>query len=284
MADPDFLRDTNIAVFGLGLMGGSFALAVQPYCRGVFGIDPDPEALADAKMSGIFSAVSSEPSQLVTHVDLVVLAAPVKVIIDLIMRLPDWLSGKAMVLDLGSTKESIVMAMELMPERFDALGGHPMCGKETSSFKNAEATLFKGHPFILTPLKRTSPNMLRLTEQLIDRIGAYPLYLDPTTHDYWVSATSHVPHLLANCLAAITPVEAAPLIGPGFRSSARLAASSSRVLLDILQTNRSNILEQITTFDQRLQVIKNMLERQEYLELEEVLKKGSKQYYDLVRK
>ncbi len=111
------------------------ALAIQPFCQEVFGIDPDPDALAEAQKSGIFVAVSNEPASWLPQVDLVVLAAPVKIIIELITRLPGWHPGKVMVLDLGSTKGTIVGAMESMPERFDPLGGHPMCGKETASFK-----------------------------------------------------------------------------------------------------------------------------------------------------
>ncbi len=245
-------------------------------------MDPNPEAIADARNSGIFKSVSPEPDSWLSQVNLLILAAPVNGIIDLITRLPGWHSGKAMILDLGSTKSAIVGAMESMPDRFDPLGGHPMCGKETSSFKSADADLFQGHPFILTPIKRTSQYMLQLTEEMIFRIGAYPLYLDAPTHDVWVSATSHVPHILANCLAAITPVEASPVIGPGFRSTTRLAASSTSVLLDILKTNRLNILSQILAFEEQLQLIKNLLDRQEYSDLEDALKKGSKQYYDLI--
>ncbi len=262
-------------------MGGSFALAVRPFCEEIYGIDPNPEAIALANESGIFKAVSMDPAPWFSRVDFIVLAAPVLGIIDLIAHLPGWFSQKVMILDLGSTKATIVEAMETMPERFDPLGGHPMCGKETSSFKNADAGLFKGQPFILTPIQRTSQSMRQLVEEMITRIGAYPLYIDPATHDLWVSATSHLPHLLANCLAAITPIEARSFIGPGFRSSSRLAASSTRILLDILQTNRLNILNQITAFEQQLREIKTLLESQDYVELADTLKAGAKQYYEL---
>jgi prephenate dehydrogenase len=283
MPDPDFLRASKIAVLGLGLMGGSFAMAVQPYCQAVYGYDPDPIASSEAWNSGIFYAVSDNPELWLNQVDYIVLAAPINGILNLITRLPGWHPGKVMVLDLGSTKEDIVGAMQSLPERFDPMGGHPMCGKETSSFKNAEAKLFEGHPFILTPLERTTQQMHQATVELVERIGAYPLYLDAQTHDLWVSATSHVPHLVANCLAAVTPTDAAPLIGPGFRSSARLAATSSRILLDILQTNRSNILTQITAFEEKLRLIKMLLEGQEYEKLDEVLLQGANHYYELIR-
>jgi prephenate dehydrogenase len=283
MTDPAFLRTSKIVIIGLGLMGGSLAQAIQPYCQKIYGIDTDPEAIEDAIKSGIFEAVSCEPMPWFSTVDLIVLAAPVKVIVDLIEQIPEWHPGKAMVIDLGSTKESIVAAMEAMPERFDPLGGHPMCGKEISSFKSSDASLFEGHPFILTPLKRTSQKMLQFAEEIIDCIGANTIYLDPVTHDRWVSATSHVPHIIANSLAAVTPSEAASLIGPGFRSSARLAATSTKILLDILQTNRLNILTQITAFEHHLCVIKNLLESEEYSELAETLDQGKRQYHSLLR-
>jgi prephenate dehydrogenase len=126
--------------------------------------------------------------------------------------------------------------------------------------------------------------MHQVTIELLERIGAQPLYLDAQTHDLWVSATSHVPHLIANCLASVTPTDSAPLIGPGFRSTARLAATSSKILLDILQTNRFNILTQITAFEEQLHRIKVLLEGQEYEKLDTVLIQGANHYYELIRR
>jgi prephenate dehydrogenase len=171
------------------------------------------------------------------------------------------------VLDLGSTKVEILRAMGALPDRFDPLGGHPMCGKERSSLKAADAQLFRGQPFAFTPLARTSAKARRLAGQLAAAVGARPIWIDAGAHDRWVAATSHLPYLLASALSASTPPECAPLVGPGFRSTSRLASTSPEVMLDILITNRSNLLEALSRFQARLDGLERWLESGDWPEL-----------------
>jgi prephenate dehydrogenase len=179
------------------------------------------------------------------------------------------------VLDLGSTKQQIAAAMERLPSRFDPLGGHPMCGKESSSLQNAEAGLFQGAPFAFTPLRRTSPRALAFAEEIAREIGAAPVWLDPETHDRWVAAVSHVPFLIANVLAYATPGEAAPLVGPGFRSTTRLAVTPTPVVRDILATNRENILESLGRFRELLEELEGILASGDEAALVEKLERGA---------
>ncbi|MDV7397364.1 prephenate dehydrogenase/arogenate dehydrogenase family protein, partial [Arthrospira platensis SPKY1] len=116
-------------------------------------------------------------------------------------------------LDLCSTKTEILAAMDRLPANFDPIGGHPMCGKETSGLENADPAIYREAPFAIVPLERTSPAALALTGELIQTIGARPLLLDPATHDAWTAATSHFPYLLTAALVLSTPPDAAPLIG-----------------------------------------------------------------------
>jgi prephenate dehydrogenase len=281
MDEPGFTLDRRVAIVGLGLMGGSLAMALQGKCVSLVGIDCDPQALSLARQLKIADQVSSQPGELLPGVDLVILATPLRAILTFLKELPALHPGKAVVLDLGSTKEEVVEAMQMLPERFDPVGGHPMCGKETSSLVNADGRIFRGASFAFTPLVRTSPAARDVANRLAQTIGAKPLWIDSQTHDRWVAATSHLPYLAANALAHATPPEARPLVGPGFRSSSRLAASSPGIMLDVMATNRSNILASMEQLHRQLEKIEAMLARGDWDCLEEILSGGAECYRKL---
>lgn len=236
------LAESHIAILGLGLMGGSLAYALAGKCDRLSGVDPDLQILELARSSGLFEHVCRVPEEITSPVDVWILAAPVGAILAILEDMPGWQHQAGIVIDIGSTKARITAAMQLLPERFDPLGGHPMCGKETGGFASAEAGLFSGTAFSWCRLERSSERAIQLACELTALLDAQPLWLDPETHDRWVAATSHLPYLLANALAAATPLEAAPLVGPGFRSTTRLAGSPPEMMLDVLLTNREHIL------------------------------------------
>ena len=272
--EPGFFTRARVAILGLGLMGGSLALALRGQVAELIGIDPDAQTLALARELHLADRLSASPAGLLEYADIVVLAAPVRVILSLIEALPDLHPGAPVVLDLGSTKKEIVECMAGLPARFDPLGGHPMCGKERSSLAQAEAGLYRGAPFALVPLPRTSPRARSAAEALALAVGARPLWLDALEHDRWVAATSHLPYLLSSALAACTPLEAAPMAGPGFRSTARLAAQPPALMLDILATNRQNVLGALRRLRNRLDLVDQLLEDEDYPALEGLLAEG----------
>lgn len=259
MAESDFLSASRLAILGLGLMGGSLAMALRGRCASIFGIDPDPRVLSLASERKIADRVSQDPADLLPEADLIVLAAPVRTIVRLLGDLPNWHPGPAVVIDLGSTKVEITAAMAGLPEWFDPIGGHPMCGKERSSLAYADERLFVGAPFALTALARTTSRARSAALQIVQACGAVPVWLDAVTHDAWTAATSHLPYLAASALASITPTETSALVGPGFRSTARLAAASPGMMLDILITNRANVLAGLAEYRRELVRIENLL-------------------------
>jgi prephenate dehydrogenase len=176
-------------------------------------------------------------------------------------------------MDVGSTKSDIVKEMEKLPERFDPVGGHPMCGKEKLTLENAEGSLFQDATFTLTPCQNTSTNARHFANQLAQTIGATPFWIDAATHDRWTAATSHFPYLVTAALTLATPVDAAPLVGPGFRSTTRLAATPPSMMLDILSTNRENILESLDLFKEELDQIRTLLENNDQDHLLTLLKR-----------
>jgi len=270
-----FLERACVAILGLGLMGGSLALALRGKVGRLIGIDPHPPTLELAAQMQLADDLSATPEGVLSQADLVILAAPVRAILQLIEALPGLHPGAAVVIDLGSTKQDILQRMARLPERFEPLGGHPMCGKERSSLAEAEAILYQGAPFAFVPLPRTTARARAAAEALAGAVGARPLWLDEWAHDRWVAATSHLPYLLASALAACTPPEAAPLAGPGFRSTTRLASQPSGLMLDILATNRKNVLCALRRVHARLDLFEQLLEAEDYAALQGLLEEGA---------
>lgn len=280
--DSGFFTGIRIAIIGLGLMGGSLAMALKGKCAALLGIDSDPATLAAAKNMRLMDALSSSPADLLPQADLVVLATPVNTILQLLADLPDLHPGSALVIDLGSTKARITAAMQSLPERFDPVGGHPMCGKEHGGLLHADARLFQNAPFAFTALPRSSDRSREIAEQLAQAVGARSLWLDAEVHDQWVSATSHMPYLIANALAASVPVECAPLAGSGFRSASRLASTPVGMMNDIFMTNSPNIMASLQRFREQLDAMETLLAREDYATLQSLLMEGAEKHQTIL--
>jgi len=279
--ESDFLRSSRVVIWGLGLMGGSLAMTLKGKCRELIGIDSDPLVIARARELGITDRAVTRAVEGLHESDLIVLAVPVSAIIDLLASLPKLCPGPAVVMDLGSTKREVVTAMAGLPERFDPVGGHPMCGKEKSSLEHAEAGLYQGAPFGLTALQRTSDRGRMAAEALVRAAGASPLWIEPDVHDQMVAATSHAPFLLASALAQATPPSAKPLVGPGFRSTARLAGSSSGMMVGVLETNADYIRTALGRIMEVLEHYDRLLAQEDFQLLAEALGDSAECYQDL---
>lgn len=247
MDEPGFAwRDATVAIVGLGLIGGSFALALREkhVCRKIIAVDRDPETRARAAATGIETAAALDA---IAPADLIVLATPARAIIELLPRVGAQARAGAIVFDLGSTKREIARAMRTLPAPVQCLGGHPMCGKETAGFAAADANLFRNAVFALTPLERTAPQTVARIAALVETFGARPLVLDAERHDHIVAAISHLPYTVAAALMLVAAERAHTddltfaLAASGFRDTSRLAASNVAMMLDILLTNREHI-------------------------------------------
>lgn len=271
------LADLQLTVVGLGLMGGSFAAAIRGRCRAVVGVDRDPRALDIALQKGFVSRATRSLADGVAGADVVILATPVRTVLDLLGELATVARPGSLVMDLGSTKQEIVAAMERLPDHLQAIGGHPMCGKERSGIAAADANLYRGAVFVLTPLSRTSPDALVLASALVSAVGARPLILDAERHDRLVAAISHVPYLLACALthavqdAAREDPTVWEVASSGFRDSSRLAASDVTMMLDVLLTNRRAVLEALDLLERRIRDLRSRLENGPESDLREAL-------------
>ena len=252
-------RNATFAIVGLGLMGGSLALALRARnaCKRIFAVERDADVCARAVARGIVDQASADLA-LAAPADVIVLATPVRTILAQLPRLGEIARAGAIVVDLGSTKRAVVRAMDALPAQVQPIGGHPMCGKEVAGFDAADADLFRGAAFVLTPLARTAPPALAFAQSMVEAMGARPLVIGAERHDKIVAATSHLPFALAVALMA-TAVDLArdddllfALAASGFRDTSRLAASDTAMMLDILLTNRDNVADALRACSRRL--------------------------------
>jgi prephenate dehydrogenase len=267
MDEPAFtLRDATVAIVGLGLMGGSLALALRSKnaCRRIIAITSNAATREQLRVRNIADEASAELTR-ASSADMLILAAPVRTIITQLPRVGAIARAGAIVLDLGSTKREIVQTMETLPAHVQPIGGHPMCGKEKTGFDAADADLYHNAVFVLTPLARTTAQTLALAKSLAETIGARPLVLDPARHDRIAAAISHLPHTLAAALM-LTADEFAgdddltfALAASGFRDTSRLAASDVTMMLDILLTNRENVTNLMRAYSRQLNHLADLI-------------------------
>lgn len=260
------LDECAVTVVGLGLMGGSLAAALRGQCRAVVGVDSEPAAMRAAAAGGVVDHATSSLAEGVREAELVVLAAPVRTIVRLVEEVGALVGEGCVVMDLGSTKADVMAAMERLPAHVQPLGGHPMCGKEVSGPGTADAALYRGATFILTPLARTLPAALGLGSALAQAVGARPLVLDAARQDSLAATLSHLPYLLACSLVATADATTSAdpaawqIVAGGFRDTSRVAGSDVAMWLDILSTNRAPVLHAVQAFRAELERLAAMIE------------------------
>jgi prephenate dehydrogenase len=263
-AEPLFRR---VAIVGLGLLGGSWGLALKKagFTGRIVGYARRAETRAQALAEGAVDEGFADVTEAVRGADLVILATPVAAILDHLARLQPHLPVRALITDVGSTKRRICeRAAELYDQRPLFLGGHPMAGKERSGLANADARLFENARYVLTPVKpeHLDDERVQAFRALVAAIGARPFTSDPAAHDLAVAYLSHLPQLLSSGLASLMeekedlPLE---LAASGFRDVTRLADSPYSVWRDICLTNTENIQRALDALIQKLEFIKDHL-------------------------
>jgi len=279
----------RICVVGLGLMGGSLALALRlarrlaipprPFHLTI--VDTNPKTRSAAGRIADF--VSDDLALGVEKADLVVLATPVRTIVSVLNQLPQLRPDGCMVLDLGSSKSDICQAMDNLPESFQAIGGHPMCGKEVAGFGAATPDLFRQQTFILCPTQRTTPALETVAQQIVTDVGANPLVLPPALHDNMVAVVSHLPYMVAAALmrnaAQLGDERLWPVSSSGFRDTSRISGTDPRMMLDILLTNKTAVLQQIAQYQTQLADVAALIEAHDEVQLFQWLSETQQAYW-----
>lgn len=189
----------TVAIFGVGLIGGSFALAIRKagFQGRIVGVSSDETIRAALALGVINEALPAREAA--GQADLLYLAQPIHRIVDSLAELNAWVKPEALITDAGSTKQAIVDRASQVISRAQFLGGHPMAGRERRGVEAAEADLFQGRPYALTPQSASELESPVAREFLrwIPRLGSFPVIMSPEEHDRTVAFTSHLPQLVS---------------------------------------------------------------------------------------
>jgi prephenate dehydrogenase len=267
MAAP---RLGRVAVIGVGLIGGSFGLALKRAgaCEEVVGVGRDPANLRVALERGAIDRAETDPAQAVEGADVVLIATPVAQIASTFSRIAASLQPRALVMDAGSTKQDVVAAAraQLGARVAQFVPAHPIAGAEHSGAAAARADLFEGKRVVLAPLDENPDHLVRRAEEAWAACGARVYRMSAGEHDAVFAAVSHLPHLLAYALVHELSgrEDAARLFGyaaGGFRDFTRIASSHPEMWRDICAANRVALLAEMDRYASKLAAMRVLVDR-----------------------
>ncbi len=276
-------RFRRVAVIGVGLIGGSFALALKAAkaCAEVVGVGRSRANLDAALSLGAIDVATGDVAQAVRGADLVLVATPVAQFAAVFRALEPVLAADALVTDAGSTKRDVVAAAraQLGAKVAQFVPAHPIAGAEHSGAAAARADLFRGKRVVLAPLPENAPQSIERIAGAWRTCGARTSNMSPDEHDGVFAAVSHLPHVLAFALVndVAERANAAQLFGyaaGGFRDFTRIASSHPEMWRDICIANRDAVLEELRRFGSQLESIRALLAAGDAAGLEEVFAKA----------
>jgi len=260
----------NIGVIGLGLIGGSFALAARQHISGcvLFGEDCNEE---HQKQAIEFCLIDQKltPSNY-AEMDVIILAVPVDAALERAASLLDQMNEDALLMDAGSTKDSICTVLELHPKRNQFLATHPIAGTEFSGPSAAFHDLYKAKSQILCETHKTRPDLLKWALQWFKNMEMKVQEMDPKEHDKHIAYVSHLSHISSFMLGKTVMEKEKDekaifaMAGSGFASTVRLAKSSPAMWTPIFKQNQDNILEVLKQYIDNLEEFKSLMEQNNY--------------------
>lgn len=275
----------RIAIVGLGLIGGSLALKLTEQGYTVLGISRNPATCEQALMLGAVQACGTELAQLQAfNPQVVLICTPLEQVLPTLTALLPYLSVETVVSDVGSVKQPIVgPATQLWPL---FVGGHPMAGKTTQGISSAEASLFIGRPYVLTPIAETQPQALKALQELVAAVGAKEVLTDPARHDRAVAWISHLPVMISASLIASVSQEADAVIlelartlaSSGFRDTSRVGGGIPQLGLEMARHNRQAVLANLRSYQQHLQQIETWIEEEQWDQLRQFLEQTQRDW------
>ena len=275
----------QLGLVGCGLMGASFALALQDkgLVQRVVGFSPSEGTREKALQRGVIHQAVNSAAEAVQGADLVLLAVPVSRTAECLRDIAPHLQPGCLLMDVGSTKTDVVAAARaaLGSHIGSFLPAHPIAGKAQAGVDHAEGTLYQDRALILTPLPSNTASQIEQATALWQAIGSRVHLMTPEAHDQTFAAVSHVPHLLA--FAQINGLLRQPegeaflkLAGPGFRDFSRIAAGDPTIWRDILSANRQEVLAQLAYFQAALSELEKSIENNELEALQRLISQASK--------
>lgn len=260
----------KLAIIGVGLIGGSFALALRKagLVKHIIGVGRSPQNMQCALERGVIDEIAADIASALQHADLVFLAMPVGQTAHIMAQIAPHLHANTLLTDAGSTKQDVIAAARHhlpLQNRHHFVPGHPIAGTEHSGAQAAQADLYRNKHVILTPLPETGAEAAERIGQLWQACGAQVSLMPADEHDQVLAATSHLPHILAftmmNHLNHSTnhPEDLLRFAGSGLRDFTRIASSSPEMWRDICLANREALLKQINAYQNELNSLQEML-------------------------
>jgi prephenate dehydrogenase len=253
---PIFQR---VGIVGLGLIGGSIALAARQTWPAALVIGVDQKDVLERAMVRHAIDVAADDPVVLADADLVILAAPIQQNLEILQTLPDNVASAAIVTDTGSTKREIVEAAASLQERLVFIGGHPLGGAARSGIEHARPDMFMGRPWLFTPIAGHDEAALEKLKAFATALGALPRMLSPDDHDRLLAFISHLPQLTVSALMHVVGgaagADGLSLSGRGLQDTTRLASSPAGIWKEVCATNADEIgsaLDALITVLQKL--------------------------------
>jgi len=272
----------NIAIVGVGLIGGSVAIRLKEtkFCSKIIGVDKSEKNLDKAKQIGfIDEAMTLEEA--IKNCKVLILTIPVDAILQVVPQILDQVADQV-VIDMGSTKTNILNKIKDHPNRGRYIAAHPMAGTEYSGPEAAVAGLFKGKMMVYVEAFRTDEDAFEVTDAITDQLEMRTCFMNADEHDVHTAYVSHISHLTSFALA-LTVLEKEKsqgrifeLAGSGFESTVRLAKSSPDMWTPIFKQNRENVLEVLEEHIKQLQSLHDSIASEDYDKLHKLIKRSNK--------
>jgi prephenate dehydrogenase len=265
-------------IVGLGLMGGSFSLALRGYFETVIGIDHNIEHQKDALKLGLVDKIGD--FEALTLADVIILAIPIRGIINSLKKLSEMnIKKECVIIDFGSTKQSII---DECPQniRQNLVAAHPMAGTEYSGPLAAVSDLYENKIMVVCNIEQSGEIQKKIAVDIFEKLKMRVKYMDSKEHDRHAAFISHMPHIVSFSIAnSVLKQEdkehIVTLAAGGFRDMSRLAKSNGHMWRDIFKENRKNLLDSIEAFKDELEKAKIMIEKENWAELEKWMDKGN---------
>jgi len=269
----------NIGIVGLGLIGGSIGLKLQSLNHTVYGVTNNDSNEIKAKERKLANVISQD-YKILEHCSIIILALPIKSLINPSKNLIEAIPTKAILTDVGSVKVPIIKTWEKIHDLF--IGSHPMAGTEKKGVNAGKIELFDNSKWVITPTNRTDQIALKTLSKLFKNMGCDICFENPDIHDQAVANISHLPIYLASCLIETAYCQnnedllnlSKKLAASGFSDTSRVGAGNPSLGVDLAENNTINILNSIKNFKKNISEIEKIFEERNWDVLESKLKKG----------
>jgi prephenate dehydrogenase len=273
----------TVAIFGVGLIGGSIGMALRQrgLAQQVVGLGRDDARLNLARKSGAITASTTQVEEAAKSADLVVICTPVKFLFEHVQMVTQHCSPTTLITDAGSTKLNLVQQVEAELPSANFVGSHPLAGSDRSGVEHASGDLFEGRTVVVTPTEASPEHSVTQLTDFWESLGAHVVRMLPAQHDRALARTSHLPHVLASALAALTREDELRLTAGGWLDTTRIAAADAELWQQILLDNKQNVAAEIGNLCQKLNEFKSALDGNDSETIKRLLAAG-KQRRDAV--